>query len=86
MEECIALSDRIAIMCSGNIRALNTPSQLQYKYGDGYQFIVRCKEGYNKQMVQWFETTFDGMEVVEQHGVNFCIKNTKKTTTLSTKC
>jgi ABC-type multidrug transport system ATPase subunit len=74
MEECEALCQRIGIMTSGNLRAINSAQQLKSKYGDGYQIITKSKDGQEDTLMDFFNNAYKGVEIVEQHGVNFTLK------------
>jgi len=40
MDECELLSDRIAIVCGGRVRAIGTPQTLRNRFGQGYRLFI----------------------------------------------
>lgn len=45
MDECEALSTRIAIMVNGGFRCLGSPQHLKNKFGEGYTLIAQIEMG-----------------------------------------
>jgi ATP-binding cassette subfamily A (ABC1) protein 2 len=49
LDEADLLSDRLAIISSGELKCIGTTMYLKHKYGEGYNLIIESTSGENQQ-------------------------------------
>eukprot|EP01065_Artemidia_motanka_P044358 TRINITY_DN62_c0_g4_i2.p1 TRINITY_DN62_c0_g4~~TRINITY_DN62_c0_g4_i2.p1 ORF type:complete len:1647 (+),score=502.07 TRINITY_DN62_c0_g4_i2:93-5033(+) len=74
MEEADCLSDNIAILSGGKLRACGTPLYLKNQFGSGYQISLQSEEGVDGDAVNKFVSeALPGSQVVSASAGNFCV-------------
>uniref|UniRef100_T1J7T4 ATP-binding cassette sub-family A member 2 n=1 Tax=Strigamia maritima TaxID=126957 RepID=T1J7T4_STRMM len=81
MEECEALSTRLAIMVNGRFRCLGSIQHLKNRFGEGYSILVRTKEHEVEPVLRFFKRTFPDAILKERH--HNIIQYELKSTTIS---
>nr|XP_029724371.1 ATP-binding cassette sub-family A member 3-like isoform X2 [Aedes albopictus] len=74
MEECEALSTRLAIMVNGEFKCLGSAQHLKNKFTEGFFLTIKLKKCDNKEMekrtnlvMQYIESNFNGAQLREQY-------------------
>jgi len=67
MEECEALSTRLAIMVNGRFRCLGSIQHLKNRFGEGYSILVRTKDHQVDSVLRFFRRTFSDAVLKERH-------------------
>lgn len=77
MDECEALSTRLAIMSKGQIRCIGEVTTLKALYGQGYSVFLKISINTNKEDKRLLEEAMKnafgpGCDLVEDHLVSPC--------------
>ncbi|EAT39837.1 AAEL008388-PA [Aedes aegypti] len=74
MEECEALSTRLAIMVNGEFKCLGSAQHLKNKFTEGYFLTIKLKKCDNEQLenktnlvMRYIESNFNGAQLREQY-------------------